>query len=208
MGHTATSLAVAARHFRGAGTMDLDKLQNDLLLSHDRCRSASTDAVKSFDHFMDHMLPYIVREFSRFEIVSGAERHNVQFSDVIVHRPLVQDLDGPHRGIRVLTNKPLMPMEARNRGLTYAAEVFVNIEHTVTDAATGAPVQKLFYREVPLMSVPVMLRSKYCHLSDARNLELLKECPCDVGGYFIFNGYAKVLQPQKVRRALAVPTTA
>lgn len=181
--------------------MDLDKLQNELLLSHDRCRSAGHDAIRSFDHFMDHMVPYIVREFSRFELLSGKERHNVSFSDITVHRPLVQDMDGPHRGIRVLTNKPLMPMEARNRGLTYSADVFVNIEHTVTSTETGKQTQKLFYREVPLMSMPVMLRSKYCHLSDARNLELLKECPCDPGGYFIFNGYAKVLQPQKVRRA-------
>lgn len=112
----------------------------------------------------------------------------------------MQDLDAPHKSIRVLTNKPLMPMEARNRGLTYAAEVFVNIDHVITDVATGALIQRLPYREVPLMSMPVMLRSKYCHLSDPRNLEALKECPNDPGGYFIFNGNEKVLQPQKVQR--------
>jgi len=147
---------------------------------------------------MDHIMPYIVQEFSKFELISGNEKHNVQFGELVIHKPLVQDIDAPQKNIRVLTNLPLMPMEARNRGLTYAAEVFVNIKHVITN--NGALVQELAYREVPLMQIPIMLRSKYCHLSNPRNLEALKECPNDFGGYFIFNGLEKVLQPQKVQR--------
>lgn len=179
--------------------MDLDLLQRDLLLSHDRLYGPATDAIKSFDHFMDHMLPYIVREFSRFEMNSGTEKHFVQFGHIVVHKPLVQEVDGPQTSIRIMTNVPMMPMEARNRGLTYCAEVFVNIEHTVK-SLDGTIIDKFSYREVPLMQMPVMLRSKFCHLSDLRNMELLKECPSDPGGYFIVRGNAKVLQPQKVQR--------
>ena len=94
----------------------------------------------------------------------------------------------------------MMPMEARNRGLTYAADVFVNIEHTVFAIDSGLELNRIAYREVPLMQMPVMVRSKFCHLSEARNMESLKECPNDPGGYFIFNGNEKVLQPQKVQR--------
>ena len=180
--------------------MDLSKLQHDLLFSHDRLYGPATDAIKSFDHFMEHMMPYIVREFSKFEMISNNERHVVQFGDIVAHRPLIQDLEAPQKNIRILTNEPLMPMEARNRGLTYAADVFVNIEHTIFAIDTGLEIQKIAYREVPLMQMPVMLRSKFCHLSEARNLESLKECPNDPGGYFIFNGNEKVLQPQKVQR--------
>lgn len=180
--------------------MNLAKLQNDLLYSHDRLYGPATDAIKSFDHFMDHMMPYIVREFSKFEMLSNNERHVVQFGDIVAHRPLVQDLEAPQKNIRILTNEPLMPMEARNRGLTYAADVFVNIEHTVYAVDTGLEMNKIAYREVPLMQMPVMIRSKFCHLSEARNMEALKECPNDPGGYFIFNGNEKVLQPQKVQR--------
>ena len=179
--------------------MNLDKLQQDLLLSHDRLYGPATDAIKSYDHFMDHMLPYIVREFSRFEMNSGNEKHSVQFGHLVVHKPLVQEVDGPQTNIRILTNAPMMPMEARNRGLTYCAEVFVNIEHTIR-ALDGTVINKFAYKEVPLMQMPVMLRSKYCHLSDMRNMEALKECPSDPGGYFIVRGNAKVLQPQKVQR--------
>lgn len=180
--------------------MDLEALQRALLFSHDRIYGPATDAIRSFDHFMDHMMPYIVREFSKFEIVSGSAKHQVHFSDLVIHRPLVQDIDAPQKNIRIMTNTPLMPMEARNRGLTYAADVFVNIEHVVTSTETGAILERLPYREVPLMQVPVMLRSKYCHLSEARNLQALKECANDPGGYFIIRGNAKVLQPQKVQR--------
>lgn len=180
--------------------MDLDAIQRELLFSHDRIYGPATDAIRSFNHFVEHMIPYIVREFSRFEVVSGTEVHMVQFSDIVVHKPLVQDLDASQKSIRILTNKPMMPMEARNRGLTYVAEVFVNIEHTIKSAETGEILEKMPYREVPLMSIPVMLRSKYCHLSDASNMEAVKECPSDPGGYFIIRGNAKVLQPQKVQR--------
>lgn len=75
--------------------MDLEKLQNDLLFSHDRVYGPATDTIRSFDHFMDHMVPYIVREFSRFELVSGTEKHSVQFGDIVVHKPLVQVCVGP-----------------------------------------------------------------------------------------------------------------
>ena len=177
----------------------LTELQNDLLHSHDRLYGPSTDTLRSFDHFMEHMMPFIVREFSKFELISEVHKHNVQFGDIVVHKPLVQDLDAPQKNIRILTNKPMLPMEARNRGITYAAEVFVNIEHTITNLDTGV-MEKQSYREVPLMQMPVMLRSKYCHLSDIRNKSSLEECPNDPGGYFIVRGNAKVLQPQKVQR--------
>ena len=107
----------------------LRKLQNALLLSHDSVRTPATDHIKSYEHFLDHMVPYIIKEFSKMEIVSGNEKHFVLFGDVTVHKPLVQDVEAPQKNIRILTNLPLMPLECRNRGLTYACEIFVNIEH-------------------------------------------------------------------------------
>jgi len=179
--------------------INIEQLQNELLQSHDRIANAATDTIKSFNFFMKHMLEFIVREFSSFELVSENNKHTVHFGNVVVHKPIVQDLEASQKNIRVLTNTPLMPMEARNRGLTYAAEILVNINHTVTNIIQGQSEQ-FSYREVPLMQMPVMLRSEYCHLSDTRNLECLKECASDPGGYFIIRGNAKVLQPQKVQR--------
>lgn len=180
--------------------MDIPKLQSDLLFSHDRTRSPAADAISSFNLFMDLRLPYIISEFSKFEVVCGNDRHTVKFGDVIVHKPLVHDVEVPHVGIPIMTNEPMMPMEARNRGLTYAAEIFVNIEYNIYALDTGLLTSSMPYREVPLMQMPVMVRSNYCHLSDLRNMEVMNECMYDPGGYFIFNGNEKVMQPQKVQR--------
>jgi len=180
-------------------TDQIQELQCNLLKSHDRLIGPATDAIRSYDHFMERMVPYIIREFSKFELISESHKHNVQFGDIVVHKPLVQDSDAPQKNMRVLTSEPLYPMEARNRGLTYCAEIFVNIEHTITNLESNQ-VEKLSYREVPLLQMPVMLRSRYCHLSDVRNKTCLSECPSDPGGYFIVRGNAKVLQPQKMQR--------
>ena len=179
----------------------LRALQKALLLSHDCVRSPATDHIKSYDHFLDHMVPFIIKEFSKIEIINGIEKHNVQFGDITVHKPLVQDVNAPQKNIRIMTNVDLLPMECRTRGLTYAAEIFVNIQHTIRNVDTNEVLRQIFYREVPLMQMPVMLRSKYCHLSDTRLMEGLKECPNDPGGYYISNGIEKCLQAQKVQRA-------
>lgn len=180
----------------------ISRLQDELLFSHDRVNSSAADTIRSFDHFLDVMFPYIVREFSKIEIVAAdtGYKHIVQFGDVVVHKPLVQDLETPQRNIRIMTNEPLLPEEARARGLTYSAEIFVNIDYSILDPATGAVIERFPYREVPLMQMPVMLRSKFCHLRDMRNMAALKECQYDQGGYFIVRGNAKVIQPQKVQR--------
>ena len=47
--------------------------------------------------------------------------------------------------------------------------------------------------------LPVMVKSKACHLSleDTEGLFVLNECPYDQGGYFIINGSEKVLIAQE-----------
>ncbi len=44
-----------------------------------------------------------------------------------------------------------------------------------------------------LGKVPIMLRSKFCMLRDLGEHEFyeLKECPYDMGGYFVINGSEK-----------------
>lgn len=180
--------------------MDLSTFQNDLLFSHDRVRTYATDAIGSYDEFMSHMLPFIVREFSRIDVTvpETNQRHVVHFGNVTVHKPMVPDLSSIQKTMKVMTNCPMYPKEARTRGLTYSCHVQVDVEYTVYE--DSVPVQKLVYREVPLLHMPVMLRSKYCHLSNLRNQQALQECDYDQGGYFIIRGNPKVIQPQKVQR--------
>ena len=56
--------------------------------------------------------------------------------------------------------------------------------------------QEALAEKVLLGSVPIMLRSKYCVLNEretsAGDMYGFKECPLDVGGYFVVNGTEKV----------------
>lgn len=187
----------------------MNKIQDLLLYSHDRVRNNySYDAIEMYNIFMDHMLPYIVREFSKIDVTAAntGQRHVVQFGNVTVHKPLIVENSLNNKTIKTFTKDELYPQEARTRGLTYSCHVVVDIDYNILDA-DGNPVigpdgkeSRISYREVPLLSIPVMLRSKYCHLSNLRNLEALKECEYDEGGYFIIRGNPKVIVSQKTMR--------
>jgi DNA-directed RNA polymerase II subunit RPB2 len=54
--------------------------------------------------------------------------------------------------------------------------------------------------KVQICKVPVMIRSRFCHLSDMSKQSIVKdakECRYDQGGYFIINGNEKVLVAQE-----------
>lgn len=54
--------------------------------------------------------------------------------------------------------------------------------------------------KVPIGKIPVMVRSKFCHLSTLSKERIVKdarECRYDQGGYFIINGNEKVLVAQE-----------
>lgn len=176
-------------------------LQDEVLKSYKRTNSYATDAINHYDHFMKHMLPFIVREYSRIEVPSldGKEKQCVNLSNVVIKKPCIEEFDLSMRGIKTGTVVPLKPMEARNRGLTYSAHVFVDIRHEEFVLKDDKWVPKAganLYREMPLFDMPVMLRSEFCYLSD----DASSECWMDLGGYFIVRGNAKVIQPQKVQR--------
>jgi DNA-directed RNA polymerase II subunit RPB2 len=55
--------------------------------------------------------------------------------------------------------------------------------------------------------IPIMLRSKYCVLNEAETtagqMYEFKECPLDVGGYFVVNGTEKVSNGDKKMHAFS-----
>ena len=182
------------------------EVQDKVLNSYKRCVSYASDPILHYHHFMDHMMPFIITEYSRIEVPSadGQEKQVVKLTNVVIQKPYIDDSDIASKGIKTGTFAPMSPLEARNRGLTYSAQVLVDIEHTIQTLKTdeqgnhiwetkGSPI---LYREMPLFEMPVMLRSKYCYLHE----DASSECWMDLGGYFIIRGNAKVLQPQKVQR--------
>jgi DNA-directed RNA polymerase II subunit RPB2 len=118
---------------------------------------------------------------------------------------------------------PIKPHECRKRGLTYSADVHVDVTHEVYDTSTaenneeneirvggevvhagpvnyGKLLSVRIYREVLLCELPVMLHSALCYLSEDRDLVSNDEDMYDSGGYFVVNGNEKTILSQVTLR--------
>ena len=139
--------------------------------------------IQSFNAFLDSGLQLVVEENKEAEpaiIPHNIEKFKIRFGRITIGKPEITEADGSKR--------PVYPMEARLRKLTYNAPIYLEISSYVNDVQ-----RENFISEIGKM--PIMLRSKYCHLDKLSRDELIKhgEDPSDPGGYFIVNGTEKVL---------------
>lgn len=193
----------------------------------------------SFDEFTQTTIQDLVNEYSNITLDQpnppsepgrkvALRRYEIKFGTVMVSRPTISETDG------IVTS--LLPYECRDRNLTYASPLYINITKRVTSAIekevplhamddaqqdeykrTGENPTKLVWEEeqsgddqdqnrpaewknmVFVGKLPIMVKSKICHLSREtdENLFLVNECPYDQGGYFVINGSEKVLIAQE-----------
>ncbi len=139
--------------------------------------------LNSFNNFLDKELQKIIVDIGEIVptiIPQEYENFKIKFNKIKVGKPEIIEADGSKR--------ILYPMEARLRKLTYAAPIYLEVATYVNDIQ-----RELFSIQVGKM--PVMLRSKYCHLNGLKPNELVEkgEDPTDSGGYFILNGNERVL---------------
>jgi len=143
----------------------------------------------SYNEFIEHGLQKIIDEIGEIEIEVPEGPYKIRFGRVfivretensVIYGPYVTEVDGTHREI--------YPMEARLRNLTYAMPISVEM----TPVIGGREMDKEL---VYIGDIPTMLKSKYCHLSDLSEDELIRqgEDPLDPGGYFIINGSERVI---------------
>jgi len=139
--------------------------------------------IESFNGFMEKELNNIIGENK--EIIPTIIPHNIddfriKLDKIWAEKPKITEADGSDRKI--------FPMEARLRKLTYSAPVFIEVSSHING------VQRESF-ETQLCSIPIMLKSKFCHLYKMDREELMEkgEDPDEPGGYFIINGTEKVL---------------
>ncbi len=139
--------------------------------------------IESFNYFLDNELNSIIEENKEILptiIPPNVDEFKIRFDNVRITKPEITEADGSVRKV--------YPMEARLRKLTYAAPMYI----TVSAHINGAQRESF---ETQIGSLPVMLKSKVCHLNKLSREELIQhgEDPDDPGGYFIINGTEKVL---------------
>ncbi|KAK3381118.1 DNA-dependent RNA polymerase II RPB140 [Podospora didyma] len=155
-------------------------------------------------------------------------RYDIKFGDVTLSKPTLTESTGetisllPYecrdrnltysapmyinisRRARVAINEPIPLNELNEEQEEYMRRTG---EHPTTirweEEAAGPPDANgkptLPSEEVFVGKIPIMIRSKVCHLyeEDDDALFTLNECPYDQGGYFIINGSEKVLIAQE-----------
>ncbi|MBW2981308.1 DNA-directed RNA polymerase subunit B'' [Candidatus Woesearchaeota archaeon] len=139
--------------------------------------------IESYNNFIEKELQNIISENKEIEptiIPPDIEEFKIRFDKIWVTKPEITEADGSKRAI--------YPMEARLRKLSYSAPVYIEVSAHING------VQRESFTTL-LGNIPVMLKSKYCHLNSLNQDELIKlgEDPDDPGGYFIINGTEKVL---------------
>lgn len=139
--------------------------------------------IESFNKFIDEELPNIIGENREVEptiIPHNIDEFKIRFDKIWITKPEITEADGSKRAI--------YPVEARLRKTTYSAPIFIEVS-----AHIDGVQRESFVTQVG--SMPIMLKSKYCHLNKLSKEELIKigEDPGEVGGYFIINGTEKVL---------------
>lgn len=83
----------------------------------------------------------------------------------------------------------IYPAECRLRSLTYAAPLYA----TIARKFDSEPEEKI---TLCLGDIPVMVRSKFCHLHGLNEEELVrrKEDMAELGGYFVINGNERLIR--------------
>ncbi len=136
-------------------------------------RSLVESNIVSFNDFIERRLQQIVNmlneEIQRDEV-------DLWLGKIRVGRPQIIESDG--------SEKPILPIEARLRKITYAAPVYLEVS-----------LGKKEYSEVEMGKLPIMIKSKFCNLNGKSKEEIISnyEDPADPGGYFIINGNERVL---------------
>lgn len=139
--------------------------------------------IASFNNFLDVELQNIVEENKIIEptiIPHNVDEMQIRLEKIWVEKPEIIEADGSKR--------PIYPIEARLRKITYAAPVYLEVSSHING------VQRESFT-TQIGNIPIMLKSKNCHLSSLSHEELIQkgEDPDDPGGYFIINGTEKVI---------------
>src|SRR3989338_4020877 len=139
--------------------------------------------INSFNNFVDCEMQNIVNETGEIIptiIPQDIKEFKIKFDKIWITKPQLVEADGSKRNV--------YPIESRLRNLTYSAPMYLEVSAYIDG------IQRETFT-IEIGKLPIMIKSKYCHLSNLKKEELIKnfEDPDDVGGYFILNGNERVL---------------
>ena len=158
--------------------------------------------VDSFEDFIRNKLPLIVHSTPPITVWHEQDpilkkykyEFRLSFEKVTYMKPRIQEATG-----RV---KPMLPMEARVRNFTYAAQMHADVRFTARTYKGAAldtyDEESRVFEGISLGKLPVMLGSSLCLLKDyPLGLAELGECAHDPLGYFLIHGSERTILCQE-----------
>jgi DNA-directed RNA polymerase beta subunit len=150
--------------------------------------------INAFNHWVDVSLP---KQFSEKKLYDDTESGVYQvIENVTVSRPVIKNMNMKNIG-----DKPMLPSYAKNNSQPYLGEIRGSV-FKVTTMPDGRIIKEMIKEKHVIGSIPIMLGSDYCWLSDLNDKEkiLAGESPDDPLGYFIIDGTERVINIQEKLR--------
>lgn len=140
--------------------------------------------IDSFDYFLDSGFDEGIKTIPpfRYTLPETNQKLEVQVTNFKLSRPQVDSAC-------FARDKNLYPNECRQRGVSYLGKLNLEFVWSLDGKFMGS-------FEDYIGEIPVMVKSKLCHLKDATPKQLIKkgEDEEELGGYFIINGNERILR--------------
>jgi DNA-directed RNA polymerase II subunit RPB2 len=158
--------------------------------------------IESFEDFIRNKLPLIVQSTAPITVWHEQDEatkkykyeFRLTFENVTYIKPRLQEATG-----RV---KPMLPMEARVRNFTYAAQMHADIRFVARtykgEKLDSFDEESRVFEGISLGKIPVMLGSSLCLLKDyPATAADMGECSHDPLGYFVVHGSERTILCQE-----------
>ena len=147
--------------------------------------------IDSFNDLLERRIPVFLKASNPVQLVLDAERAIRVYiggrdGNKILYRPPVDELENA-----------ITPNICRVENKTYLLDCLVDID--IEYQIDKDTVELVQFEKVVLGQIPLMLRSKYCHLSALTPAEAFDqgEDLHELGGYFIVDGSERILLSQE-----------
>ena len=146
--------------------------------------------IDSYNDLVERRIPLFLKASNPIRLVLGDAREirvylGGKSGDAVGYRPPLDELE-----------YAVMPNTCRTENKTYSLDCIGDID---VEYQIGADVETVKFEKVALARLPLMLRSKFCHLSALSPEESYAqgEDYHELGGYFVIDGGERVLLSQE-----------
>jgi len=159
--------------------------------------------LESYNNFVNYQMQRTIEMFNPITIMSDNDYDEKTNTYGLVIKIYLKNLRFQHPQIHENNGatKIMMPQEARLRNFTYSSNSIVdlNIEFIIRNENGEVKIKEKQMPKIKLCSLPVMLKSSICILTQYKQVSnvLTGECDMDCGGYFIIKGSEKTVLCQE-----------